>query len=467
MKEKMPWEKIDELEQVFKNTLREELWVSVYDLNEEIVDLKELERPTKVAKLNILSKSIMEYDQMLFGEVQNGREQNPRMYFYNFIIYMDSKSDIENYQRLRNMENNWYYASFEKGSWGTEYKGEIERSGSPVIYQEKTIHIADRLLNAGVLQNIKYEYERGIINASKDCLVADRLNVLLSNIHFSSANVFKVGNGNLIQIKGKNETTKREYNAMYDVGYHYKEHPYDKRNRYGYAVRAFGRIKPDIVFLSHWDDDHIMGCVYAKRQLYDCIWIAPEIAKNAIGAKRLAKYLSVKGKLILIKRDSKDRKLISPKSKNKNQKLVTIKSKNGEISLYLGQNRRIDGLTKENCGGLAIEIINGTTNDRVESLFCGDVPYRAIENTVWNNRKIGYDNLIVPHHGSKMKYSPLKVKNSGTAIICCNDNANNPKNYYRPVAEHVNALQGTSGTLGYQVLLTELASGYCIRIKLD
>lgn len=76
---------------------------------------------------------------------------------------------------------------------------------------------------------------------------------------------------------------------------------------------------------------------------------------------------------------------------------MTIKSKNGEISLYLGQNRRIDGLTKENCGGLAIEIINGTTNDRVESLFCGDVPYRAIENTVWNNRKIGYDNLIVPH----------------------------------------------------------------------
>lgn len=34
MREKMPWEKMDELEQVFKNTLREELWVNVYDLNE-------------------------------------------------------------------------------------------------------------------------------------------------------------------------------------------------------------------------------------------------------------------------------------------------------------------------------------------------------------------------------------------------------------------------------------------------
>ena len=64
----------------------------------------------------------MEYDQMLFGEVQNDREQNPRMYFYNFIIYMDSTSDREDYQRLVDMKENWYYASFEKGSWETNIK---------------------------------------------------------------------------------------------------------------------------------------------------------------------------------------------------------------------------------------------------------------------------------------------------------------------------------------------------------
>ena len=57
---KIPWKERDELEQVFKNTLREGLWVSVYDLNEKTLDLKKLEMPTKVAKLNILSKSIME-----------------------------------------------------------------------------------------------------------------------------------------------------------------------------------------------------------------------------------------------------------------------------------------------------------------------------------------------------------------------------------------------------------------------
>lgn len=132
---------IDELEQTFKNTLREELWVSVYDLNEDILDLKELEVPTRVAKLNILSQSIMSYDQVLFGKTHDDQETNPRMYFYNFIIYMDSTSNRENYQRLRNMKDNWYYAGFEKGSWGTEYKGEIERSGSPIIYQKHTIYI--------------------------------------------------------------------------------------------------------------------------------------------------------------------------------------------------------------------------------------------------------------------------------------------------------------------------------------
>lgn len=458
MKEKMPWKKLDELEQTFKNTLREELWVSVYDFNEDILDLEELKTPTRVAKLNILSRSIMAYDQVLFRETHDDQETNPRMYFYNFIIYMDFTSDRESYQRLRDMKDNWYYAGFEKGSRGIEYKGEIERSGSPVVYQKHTIYISDCLLSNHDLQNINDKYDEGITSVSEDRFAIGRLNNLLKDIHFSSANIFKVGNGNLIQIKGKNENTKCDYNVMYDVGYHYKEHPYDKRNRYGYAVRALGRIKPDIVFLSHWDDDHIMGCVYAQKDVFICPWIAPEITKNSIGARRLAKYLSVKGKLIIIKRDAnKDRKLTTVKSKNKDR----------EISFYLGQNKSKNGLTKENCGGLVIEIINKTANGRVESLFCGDVPYRAIETTVWNSRKIGYDNLIVPHHGSKMSYNPLKVKSSGKAIICCNANANNPQNNYRPAAAHVNALKGVSGSPGYQLFLTEYASGYCIGITLD
>lgn len=54
---------------------------------------------------------------------------------------MDSTSDRKDYQRLVDMKDNWYHASFEKGGLGTEYKGEIERSGSPVIYQQHSIYI--------------------------------------------------------------------------------------------------------------------------------------------------------------------------------------------------------------------------------------------------------------------------------------------------------------------------------------
>lgn len=43
--------KTDDLDSIFKKILYEpEIWVSVYDLNEEISDLSELETLTKVAK---------------------------------------------------------------------------------------------------------------------------------------------------------------------------------------------------------------------------------------------------------------------------------------------------------------------------------------------------------------------------------------------------------------------------------
>ena len=440
--------KIDDLEFIFEKILYDdEIWVSVYELDEEMSDLTELEKPTKVAKLNVLSRDMLNYDEELLSEFS----KNQRVYFYSYIVYMDSRSDMAAYLRLREMKDNWYRASFLKESPGMEYNGEIEHSGSPVIYQKRAIYIRDQLLTANVLNQINKLYYENIINASTDQNVANDLTSLLQDIHFTTAKVFKVGNGNLININGINEKTGQIFEAMYDVGYHHKAHPGDKRKSYGCAVRVFGKINPNVVFLSHWDDDHILGCVYSKRGLFDCKWVAPEIQKNAIGARRLAVYLSVKGKLTLIKRNSAC-----------DRKLITVVGKRGEISFYLGQNVRKNGLSKENCGGLAIEIKNNTNSgNMIESLFCGDVPYKAIENIIWCQRTTGYDNLVVPHHGSKMNYSPLKIKSGATAVICCNNSKNRPAN------EHVKELQGVNGQSGYVIRLTELAPGCCICLNLD
>lgn len=85
----------------------------------------------------------------------------------------------------------------------------------------------------------------------------------------------------------------------------------------------------------------------------------------------------------------------------------------------------------------------------------------AIENVVWKSRTNGYDNLVVPHHGSKMNYTPLKIKKTGTAVICCNNSKN------RAAIEHKNALKGTSKQPGYHICLTELVQKYCIDLNLD
>lgn len=446
--------KTDDLNSIFKKILYEpEIWVSVYDLNEEISDLSELETLTKVAKLNILSRDILAYDEKLLQENTEQQDRNsPRMYFFSYIIYMDSKFDKAAYLHLKEMKDNWYLASFLKESPGIEYYGEIEHSGSPVVYHNRAIYISDQLLAANVLDEINRTYNEKIVDAIEDQDVENKLKKFLQDVHFTTARVFKVGNGNLINLSGVNEKTNCKFETMYDVGYHHKEHPYDKRKRYAWAVRIFGKINPDMVFLSHWDDDHILGCVYSKRNLFDCSWVAPEMQKNAIGARRLAAYLSVKGKLTLIKRSSA-----------KDRKLTTIVGKHGEISFYLGQNVSKNGLSKENCGGLVVEIVNrnSKTGNETESLFCGDVPYKAIENVVWKSRTNGYDNLVVPHHGSKMNYTPLKIKKMGTAVICCNNSKN------RAAMEHKNALKGTSKQPGYHICLTELVQKYCIDLNLD
>ena len=51
-----------------------------------------------------------------------------------------------------------------------------------------------------------------------------------------------------------------------------------------------------------------------------------------------------------------------------------------------------------------------------KSIFCGDVPYKALEAKIWNDE---YYNLVVPHHGCEMDADLVKtVTGGGTAVYC-------------------------------------------------
>ena len=51
-------------------------------------------------------------------------------------------------------------------------------------------------------------------------------------------------------------------------------------------------------------------------------------------------------------------------------------------------NRKFD-LSKENCGGILIEIKNQQNGKLTESLFSGDVPYKAVKSVIWDLRAEG------------------------------------------------------------------------------
>lgn len=422
------------IKELFHNALSEVIWVSIDELYEDDWQESELGIPHKVAKLNVLTRGMLEYDNSYLSESFAAKPEDYRPYFYSYIIQEDTSSYRVVYERLREMKDKWFLASFSMKGFDRyhEYQGEIESSASPVTYRRHNIYISDITLDQETLDEINLSYDV-IAKPTPDGNIAKILTALLQDVKFTRSRIYAVGNGNLIDIVG--EKGGRPFDLIYDVGYHSRQHPHDNRSSYGAAIRSFQHVVPDAVLLSHWDDDHIMGCVYGRSELFDCLWIAPEIAKKrAISARRLAAYLTVNGKLVIAKREDTARRLA---------RIVTL---NSTVSLYLGENKSKHTITKENCGGMVIEITTQLNGQAVESLFCGDVPYEAVNTVIWGVRSGGYDNLLVPHHGSAMEYSPLKVRKSAQAIVCGDGSSNRPHDNHRTALE-------ANGT-GYSVEVT-------------
>lgn len=414
---------------LFRDSLHSSLYVSINIIRDDITSLEGIEAPILVAKLNILTDEIIEYDRSYFFP-EDRKNSDYRPYFYNFNIYMNNKSNRHNFERLKEMGEKWYKAYFvdnqvlSSEQANNVYFGEIEQSASPIAIRRKCICIEDTEPESKVLNKIDSTYRFVYVNSDKE--VIDNINREFNNVEFDKAKIFRVGNANLINISGTQGNSN--FNIMYDVGM-----TRDGTTKYQGAIRKFEKIIPNAVILSHWDDDHIIGSVYARDELFDCTWYAPQIEKpNAVGATRLAMFLLLRGKLLVVERKKAARELIS------------VKNSSSKISFYLGTNGGLDGITKENCGGIVIEI----QNNKKESLFCGDVPYKAIKDVVWDKRTEGYDNLVVPHHGAEMTYCYIKGNRTKSVAVICADN-NEEEN--KPSAKHKAVLEANK----YKVKITE------------
>ncbi len=362
-------------------------------------------------RFSIVTEEMLKYDIAIMNNERypyNGSVIEPegyRPYFFSFITDYDIKykmyfEERKNEKNLNFDDGKWYVAWFKSERRyfddNNVFFGQVQYAASPIKYDDRSIEIIDEAVPADIRDKINKCLS--VTHNSEDDF-KEKFKKCFSDVVFDYAYIYKAGKANLIRITGHK---KKEYiSVLFDIGCHVSN-PRLLDTKYSDTGKALSLMTPKYVILSHWDADHFMGVVKANDSIYDAQWFAPEIANKSANARRLAKYLQYRKRIMISERKGNERKIMEI----------------SDFGLFMGQNRNIDS-TPENCGGIALTY----KKNGVKSIFCGDVPYRAIENELWGKSRI-YDYMIVSHHASdRVKVSGIVEKNPDESygIICRNE----------------------------------------------
>lgn len=294
----------------------ETLWVRF----EEIIYTDEMgksnfyEEEMKTIEVSIITQSIMDYDRRMFSnmmEFTNNILDDSyyyRPYFLSFLISVDEVKE-NNYSMsfLRNEENlhQWFRAGFSDLNSDKdvlEFPGWFQTAASPIIYKRKTLFVEDKYLSPKVVEEINTLYDLGNNYCSTDKKIENMLATQFPSGYFHEARIYSVGNGNCVYLHGKNGSKKMR--LLFDIEFHVGATPPRqlKVNKTKKAISAIRNFRPDCIVLSHWDSDHYMGCAYARYRIFNCTWVAPDCYDASPNARRLAKYLQIKKKLLVVTR---------------------------------------------------------------------------------------------------------------------------------------------------------------------
>ena len=439
---------LEELEETNK-----EIWLEIdYEHLSEIYDNGEILSEGDV-KASIITNSMLQYDSMIFwlledGELRNAVETFYRPYFVEYLIDIKSIDQRFIHELLdRGNETNIFRCQFAEDNVVDEraVQGYLVSSASPIVLKGKKLVINDKL-NDKEKEILEDTYKIKGKYCSSGAEVIRTLQNIFPNVLFNKARIYKVGNGNSIYIYGKSNGKRRR--LLYDIGIDYGTTIYrdssKMKKEYQPAVNSIRNLQPHAVIISHWDSDHYMGCVYARKEIFNCKWIAPDFEKASKNAKRLGKYMYLRNKLLMLSNDNP----------------MHFRINNKKTEFYLCKGKKKDShITKQNCEGIAVSLCNRIgKNNRVKVLMQGDVPYKSMPAGANFSGNNPYDYLIVPHHGSEMDVSLLRSsRKNGIAVISCNGKGNK-----RPFKAHADALKKC-----YQeVILTESASKAVLEINL-
>lgn len=408
--------------------------------------------------ISLLNSKMLAYDRYYFMLDNNDKEgYYYRPYFYEFII-KDNGNFFNKFDQ--NFIGEWMIGQLREPEEisDNEYAliGDVIFSASPMEFKKRKLEIIDKSVPDIVKNVVKKTYELSHANKVNEDNKVEILYPIINNIIKDttpeSVKVYKVGQANCNYIYFDNK--KR---IMFDVGYSYIKEDSDKSKIS--KRQPPSRCKPDLVILSHWDLDHILGVVLCEPEIFDINWIAPDmenLPKNqySVSASRLAKYLCWKNKLLLIDEDLNSKDIFYSESF---QIWKGAGNKDERKCCRIVYRNETKKLSKANNFGLIV-ILNKNDNN---VLLSGDCEYQMHPCEIYNSN-IRYKYMIVPHHGSKMKLICPKQKNKNNgedyAFISFG------YNYYGHYdAEHKAFLED----MGYNVKTTkESDKGYKIDLNL-
>lgn len=325
--------------------------------------------------------------------------------------------------------------------------GEVLFSASPIKVENAILYIVDDI-DAKYKADKINEKNRYIFNTEKNVITDEKTNKKVledmmnkccpKNINKIKYTMYYVGQGLCSYIN-----FNRNFGVFYDIGFSISGQK-DRSIKFEVdgSYRRYFNNKPRAIILSHWDTDHILGIVYCNPEIYDRIWVAPDLNKfhsNSGSALRLSKYLS-------LREDMKNIGILEYKqtlfliSDDYNDDIVYS---NNNFTVYKGKGTATKGYSnKKNNIGLVVEL---TIQDK-NLLLTGDIDYFKIPSKL---KTRNFDYLQVPHHGANVGtpiFNP-KVINKSVAIVPVSE----VNKFKHPYLKHIKALENS----GFEVLRSD------------
>lgn len=412
---------------------------------------------------SIFNKWVAEKDRVLEEEYDPSRMDNLeyRPFFIEFKGYCTNQQEFKKMAGLIYEEGNVYFSAYfvpdgvqddfinEIGAKGTAIlTGNILTSASPIEY------ISGRLVIVEKNPELPHDYEKlvkeDIYQCQSDAYTLakkNELQIVLDKVFDGeipqAVKVYNVGQGYCASIIMQSDRT-----VFSDIGLSKDPQELSLQEVRSAKSEIRKTTPPLAVVLSHWDLDHILGVTNAADNIYDAVWIVPDIYTLKKNARAYPKYVSTSAKRLLKYLDWRNSaKLIRISDEFRRQ--MVYQNSQEAFSIWTGERRPIHGknqgnerytITEANNFGLILFLSNQYT-----ALLPGDCAYKVLPDSL-KSKEINH--LVAPHHCSKMSSPNIKPATKGEKKAILTFGLYNTFGHPNPLHK------GELMRLGYEILPT-------------